>query len=395
MITWPFVIFILIFIAVIGGHFIFAYRSWWTSRGEPPSDIDPHYVRLEDYFGRSFRLKVSEWLNLPVEVYMPDGTTFIRKGAERIHISDELAYPSQTKSHDILVVRGPFRCGAGCVFSREIYVHEDAAIGPGSQVQSVAVDGNLTLGSNVHVARWVDSLGDMEIGPDCHVGARATAGRILRLQNGVQVKSAFARTICVSSNGSGIPAEMVKELNPKIEIPLPATDEGRSQAIPEVNLRELIKLSPECWLYRGDFKPSSSIRIKTKLIVKGDCVIPSGSVVENDLKAEGTIQVGAGSVCMGNVIADGDIWFGPSSRFHGIVHAGGTLRLSKEVRGGIEGKAAAAYAAGTVTVGDNVVVHGKLASGEQVEVAVGVRDSGSRKGIVDSPEVAYDHVLSR
>jgi len=126
-------------------------------------------------------------------------------------------------------------------------------------------------------------------------------------------------------------------------------------------------------------EPSAAIQVKTKLIVKGDCILPSGSVVEGDLKVNGIIYVGARSVCRGNVIADGDICFGPSSRFHGIVHAGRTLRLSSGVRGGVEGALVVAYAGETVTLEDDVVVHGKVASGDRVEVVPEVANEGHQE----------------
>ena len=128
-------------------------------------------------------------------------------------------------------------------------------------------------------------------------------------------------------------------------------------------------LSTHCWLYGPDFRPSASLKTTTDLIVKGDCMIPAGSIVEADLKASGTIQIGARSICRGNIIAGGDIRFDHSSSFLGIVHAGKTLRLEKGVRGGTEHSKVAAFAADGVTIGNDVVVHGKLASGGLVVVA--------------------------
>jgi predicted acyltransferase (DUF342 family) len=382
LIPWPFIAFTIVFAALICAHFISAYRSWWASRGEQPSDIDPDYVKLEDYFGRSFRLKVSEWLDSPIRACMPDGTLLIKKGKEQIRASGSLNCPPQSTSDEILVVRGSFRCGEDCAFSREIYAYEDAAVGAGTRVQSIAADGNLVLGSNTHVARWVDSIGNLEIGKGCCVGARATAGNVLSLQNGARVRSAFAPTICVSSDQRETIKERAKALIPEIVIPQLVAGSGKSPQKTKtggVDSRELHMLNTECWLYHGDLKPSAPIRINTKLIVKGDCVLPSGSVVEGDLKAEGNFRIGADSVCRGNVIADGDIWFGPASRFHGIVHAGKALHLSSGVRGGTESALVAVYAADTVTIEDDVIVHGKVASGELVKVAAEKKDSSVRR----------------
>ena len=224
--AWPFILYTIVIALLVYAHFIMAYRSWRISRGEESSDIDPNYVRLEDYFGRSFRLKVSEWLKLPVQVALPDGTLSIKKGRERILVSNSAEYPPQSKSDDILVVRGGFRCGAGGVFGREIYAHGDALIGAGTLIQSMAVDGNLILGHAVRVARWVDSLGDMEIGADSSVRARATAGKILRLSKGSRAGSVFAPTVCTSRDGPVKTVDTVAEPAPTLEIPAPAAEAG-------------------------------------------------------------------------------------------------------------------------------------------------------------------------
>ncbi len=371
--AWPFVAFTFIFAALVCAHFFLAYRAWWRSRGEEATDIDPNYVRLEDYFARSFRLKLREWLDLPVQAANPDGSVSITKGAERIRVIQSAEYPPQSRSDDILVVRGSFRCCGSSVFSREIYVRESASIGPGSRLQSIAADGNLVLGSGVSVARWADCLGDLEIGPNATVRARATAGKTLCLGYGAQVGSAFAPTIFTHSDGRQELKEAAELPAPKIEIPFTGIGKPAEYG---VDLWKLRMLSTECWLYDGDLKPFVTLRARTKLIVKGDCVIPAGSILEGDLKAEGSIQIGARSICRGNVVAGGDIWLGPSSRFSGIVHAGKTLRLGAGVLGGTEEAKVAAFATDSVLVDDDVIVHGKLASGDRVVVRPAVEIGG-------------------
>ncbi len=376
--VWPFVAFTIIFAGFVYIHFFLAYRAWRISRGEEATDIDPNYVRIEDYFARSFRLKVSEWLKLPVQAAESDGSLSIVKGTERICISQSAAYPPQSRSDDILVVRGSFKCSAGCVFSREIYVREHASVGPGSHLQSIAADGNLALANDVRAARWVDSLGDLEIGTNSIVGARATAGGNLRLGNGATVGSAAARTVHTSYGRPPMTILTVEPPAPKLEIPRPEADSKTTgtKANPGLDWKKLKMLSATCWLYNGNLKPSVPLRTKTALIVRGDCIIPAGSVLEGDLKAKGSIRIGTLSICRGNVIAGRDIWFEPSSSFHGIVHAGKTLRLGSDVCGGTESARVVAFASESVVIEDDVVVHGKLASdGRVVAVTEAVKRS--------------------
>ena len=113
MSAWPFLIFALLFAMLVCLHFYLAYRAWQGSREEQGFDIDPEYVRMEDYFARSFRLKVAEWLKLPPLSLAPDGGRVIRKGRELIQVSGRADYPPRSRSDDILVVQGPFAGVAG------------------------------------------------------------------------------------------------------------------------------------------------------------------------------------------------------------------------------------------------------------------------------------------
>jgi predicted acyltransferase (DUF342 family) len=138
-------------------------------------------------------------------------------------------------------------------------------------------------------------------------------------------------------------------------------------------------LGPDSCLYDGDFKPTAGLRVKTKLIVKGDCTIPAGSVLESDLKAKGFVHVGSGSVCRGNVISEGEIRFDSGSRFYGVVHAGRTLRLSSGVCGGRMDASVAAFSADTLFIENGVVVHGKVASGTRVVAASAINKGSSSR----------------
>ena len=365
--AWPFIAFSIVFAALVSAHFLPAFRSWRISRHEQTSNIDLRYVRLEDYFARSFRFKLSEWLKLSVWAADPDGSRLIRKGKEYIRISDVAEYPAETISNNILAVEGSFKCYEACTFHREIYVRGDASIGSGTQLQSIATDGNLTLGTKVRIARWADSQGNMEIGAKSIIHSRATAGGTLLLKNGAQVKSAFAPLGCTSEKDPDIAAKSNETLPPPIEFPSCATNaENENQCGSGVDPSRLRMLSPDCWIYDGDFRPSKPLRFTAALIVRGNCDIPPGSVLEKDLKSRQSISVGAGCLCRGNVIAEKAIWLGPFSRFCGIVHAGKTLRLCAGVQGGTEKANVAAFAEETLSIEKNVIVYGKLASADLV-----------------------------
>lgn len=370
MTALPFVIFSLIFVALVCAHFVPAYRAWSASRTQVVSDIDAGYVRVEDYFARSFRAKVSEWCKLPPCAALPDGTRIVKKGKERLRIANSCQYPPQSQSDEVLIVCGGFLCGAGCAFHREIFVSGDAAIGAGSRLQSIAADGNLTIGNGVRIARWVDSAGELKIGARANVGSRATAGRSIHLQDGAQVKSAFAPTVSTGLRDAASAPNPESPPLPELEIPVRRTAPAKADILAKagIDIGKLIEQEPYCWMYDGDLRPAVPVRILTGLIVRGDCILPAGSVIERDIKSKATLTVGARSTCRGNAIADGDLSLGASTRFLGVVHSGGTLQIHSGVHGGDPAAHVAAYAADTLLLSGNVVIHGKVAAGDSVIV---------------------------
>ncbi len=371
MSAWPFILFSIVFIGLVCAHFLPSYRAWVRTRGEHPADIDPNYVRIEDYFARSFRLKMSEWLKLPVHQNKADGTKIIVKGDERIRVSGPCDYPSKSESDEILAVDGDFQCGTDCVFHREIHVRGNAVVGAGTRLQSIAVDGNLLLGSGVAVTRWADSTGEMKIGSGAFVRARATSGTHIEIERGAGIGSAFAPMVSTVGGGLDCEASTAEMQISRIELPgsAGATGAGGERERQWLDRAKLHKIGPDSWLYRSSLVPPMPLLVKVNLIIRGDCILPAGSLVEGDLKARGRIEVKEGSTCTGNVVAEGDILFEQSSSFHGVVHTGRTLRLGRGVTGGKIGKKVSAYAAGTLTLEDNVVVYGKVSSGDRVVAA--------------------------
>jgi hypothetical protein len=298
---------------------------------------------------------------------MPGGIRIIQKGNERIRVSGSLEHPWNTRMDDIQVLQGTFWCGTGCLFTREIYAQGDAFVGAGTRLQAIAADGNLTLAPGVRVARWVDCAGEMEIGADSIIGSRATAKKSIHMHKGAQVASAFA-PIVTTARRPNPGSQTVPELAPPTLEITPPGEVFRDLGKLKIDPRKLSPLGADCWLHNGDLKPSVPIRLKSKLVIKGDFFIPDGSILEQDVKAHGRILVGVGALCMGSVIAGRDILFGPVSRFRDVVHAGRELRLGSGVCGGEPGAPVSAFAAERLSLDDNVAVYGKVASAGSVFV---------------------------
>lgn len=358
-------------------HFALAHRAWRRLAARTANEIDLQYLRIEDYFGRSFRAKLEEWLRLPEA---PDSTPQLRtidKGGERILALGASACPPQRVSEHILVVQGDFQAGSGCYFTREIYVAGNCEIGSNARLQAIAVDGALRLGSRVVVRRWVDTRGAVYVGRDSRIDSRLTSRTSITLAPGARVLSAYAPEVSTAGRTED-PTVGYSRPPQALEIP-PHIQPRTLASVDGFHPRLLRQVSADTWVYRGHLRLSIPLHLRAKLIVHGDCVLARGSYLEDDLKATGSIVVGASSRCRGAVAADRDVVLEQNVLFEYVIYANRQIVLRQGVRGYGE-RPVVASAGQHLWVEPDVVVRGKLASGLHV-VAIPqgflVEDSGA------------------
>lgn len=349
-------------------HFAVAHLAWDRLRGREASDIDMAYVRLEDYFGQSFRSKLQRWRRLP-----EDGTSnpFYRsvwKGEERLLLGGSAHFPDRNHSDAILVVDGDFTCGPRCTFAREIYVKRDCQIGKHSRLQSIAVDGDLTLGPKTSVVRWADAGGCLELRSEAQVGYRATAGGEIRLNPGARAVSLTGTEVSTCQrDDESVELPAAQPPGSGIILLSPAlTPAGARPSGDGLESDRLRALADDCWIYDGDLILGEPLRLQGRLVVRGSLIVPAGSYLEQDVKATEGVSVGHSSVIRGNLVAGGDLWIGSASFFSGVLWAGRNLRLSHTVRGLAESAAVMVYAGNVVKIESNVVIQGKVAAGNYV-----------------------------
>ncbi|HWZ29701.1 MAG TPA: hypothetical protein VNX18_00100 [Bryobacteraceae bacterium] len=367
-IAWRFLLFAAAFGLLMYLQFYLGHRQWNRLKGEQAGEIDVNYVRTENYMAQSFRMKVKDWLQLPVSQDREFGPV-IMKGHERIRTLAGMDLADHATCDDILVLEQNFSCGQGCSLTREVLVHGNSNIGSESRLQSMAADGDLMLGEKVSVARWVDSNGELTLSAGCHVGSRVTSLTRIRLGLGVEIPSASAPQIVTAEWDSKLPGEDPASRD-LLEIAFPDGSEAveESLAAAKLNAKRFVQLGGDTWLYKGEVRPPVPVRLRRKLAVAGDCYFPEGTVLEFDVKAGGSIFLGPSCVIRGNLVADGHIFLGPGCRFSGLVHAEKTLLLSRGTRGFRVDGMVAAYAGEELSLETDVALKGKIASGARAVV---------------------------
>jgi hypothetical protein len=367
----PFLLFSVLVMGVLYLHFALAHWAWRKLRHQPAPEIDTKYVRIEDYFAQSFRHKLEQWLKAPAAVAPTGEFRRIRKHGEWIMVCGSANYPANSENDEILALEGDFTCGGRCTFNREIHSRGSAAVGVKTRLQAIAVEGTLRLKSGTRVMRWADSAGAMTLEGGVLVRSRVTSRTSIELAQGARVLSAFAPEV-TTPRKSDAPEPPATSEEPALEIPAPGL-EGRHPLLQKMagfDPDRLTAMGPECWAYHGHFRPDAVVRIKSKIVVHGNCSCPAGSILEDDVKAAGTIHLGPRSVAKGSLVAILDVILGPGCVFESVIHAGRTARLSTGVRGVRRDMPVAAYGKREVCLEDDVVVQGKVASLNRVIAVV-------------------------
>lgn len=358
-----FFLFTLFFCAIFYIHFSVAHRAWRQIKGRQSAELDMGYVRMEDYFGQSFRTKLAGWIKtLPRATNSSTGLRVFDKGNERIFVAGGAQYPPGRKEREILVIEGDFLCGRDCDFEKELMVKGNCSIGQDTQLQALAVDGTLHVGEGVRVRRWVDAVKHLTMGADAVVSSRVTSRTSIEFLPGAQALSLFAPEVFTEGRHE---SELQIEMAPAVIVQLPHPEKDATAAN-GYDPEKLFSMGGNTYLYNGNLHLTAPLHLRSAFVVRGDFSCPKESLLEADLKASGSITIGAASVVKGNLVAGGDMALKPNSYFQGLLHAGGAMRLSRGVRGLREKLPVAAYAAGVVTMESNVVVNGKLASGQRV-----------------------------
>lgn len=358
-----FFLYALLFCLLFYGHFALAHRAWLTMRGRHSGELDMGYVRIEDYFGQSFRTKLAGWMQtLPKASNSTAGLTTFDKGPEKIYATGSVRYPAGRTEHGILAIDGDFACGSACRFERELLVKGDCSIGEDSTAQALAVDGALHIGRGSRIQRWADAAGAVTLGPDSHAGSRVTSRASIEFLAGAQAFSLFAPVVFTESRLDAAPPSAARPAD-VVVVPHPLADALEEHGY---SPRRLYAMGANTYLYDGDLSVTAPLHLRYPLVVRGNFWCARESLIEADLKAHGSITVGAASVVKGNLTAERDIVLHPNTYFQGLLHAGRDLRLTRGVRGLRDTLPVAAYATGVLTVESNVVVHGKLASARRV-----------------------------
>ena len=357
-----FIVFSLLFFGLLYAHFSLAHIVWAGARGRNSAELDMDYVRIEDYFGRSFRGKVQEWLQLPYEGSQTGAMRVIDRGVEKVIVGGKGMFPENRRERLAMILEDDFECQPDCHFERELMVSGNAHVGQASKLQALACDGSAKLDRGVTVRRWLDVEGPLEMEADCKVMSKVCSRHSIYFGPGSEALSLFAPEI----ETEGRLETAARNLPEPREVVLIPHAANVTEPVHGYDPKLLFSMGGGSYLYNGDLKLTVPLHVRAPLVVKGDVETMEGSMFEADMKVKGFVKIGAMSMIRGNLVSEGGMELSQGVFFQGVLHAGGDIVLKHGVRGLGEAPVVV-YSSQMLMVESNVVVRGKLAAGDKVK----------------------------
>ncbi len=370
-----YLVLLLLFFLFFSVSLYFGYQEWRHPIDAVPLAMDVDYVRIENYFGRSFRAKMREWLAeaLPDGVAAGDSTTAERRttpSGEHLLLLPGGRVGNEEGREEIICSAGDLSLAEGAMFHREIYCRGQLETESKVSLQSVAADGNVYLGTDNDVARWVDAHGTITIRNGAVVGSRVSSLVSIELERWVSARSLYAPRICTPSRGAYLDSRGAMESEDASSIVggKPRAGGNSSDAKGKPKFLEGVRctlLAPGTWLVQADLNVPPGSRVEDNLIVKGALTTGSRCVLSRDVKAT-RLLLGERNHALGNLTAEGRLEVGAGSFVARNITAESDVRLATGVRVGRPESLAAVSATGEIVLEQDVAVCGKLSAGRWI-----------------------------
>ena len=304
-----------LFVAVPGAVMVPALRELVRPKDDAPMPIDLRDGRDPHHRGVVLReaLAVSS-LTDPSSIALD--VRVIRAGAE---MGDALAPGSLT-----------FEPGSS---GRAVHAAGRVRLLDGAQVNALAADQSVATGDGVTVRDLLDAVGAVRIGRRCQIARCVSAERI---SMGAEGRFAY------------LSAPIIRTAN---------ADPGDEGDASEIEAHELTIEDAVIWC-KDRMSIPIGMHLERDVVAYGDVHIGADTRIDGTVKAHGSITVGPRARIGGNLIARKNIQLGPDAEVAGNIFADGDLSLARGCRVGRPGAIKTAHAGGTLRLGREVAVYG-------------------------------------
>ncbi|MEM2960755.1 MAG: hypothetical protein QXU67_04035, partial [Candidatus Bathyarchaeia archaeon] len=320
-----------IFVGMLFIPFIPSILEIRNPKEDEPLAITMDYTKDPRYFGRSFRRRLSV---IPALEEFEEGIKTVRLSKEEIiEIKRAQTIFSGESINHIFYVIGDAFSDNNITFKKEIYVRGKLTIGENNTLRAIACDGDVFLGANTKIIRWLDAEGSIETMNNCDLGISCTCEKALIVDKNCSFNRLYGKPIVTYNYKEAGPelidkeATYVKAETPDIVRTIEDTAlirEGNMTIEPFTTLVKDIVVKGNLYIKRG-------AAVKASMKVYGETFIESGAQIYGDIFSEGPVKVGEDAVILGDVFSQSAVYIEKGAR----IGKNGTIKSvigKKEVR---------------------------------------------------------------
>lgn len=351
----------LIVIAAIA-PFVPGWIELRRGKDSAPLHIDMEYSKSPLFFGNNFDALLHNGLfpatGAEDEVAHPRAleqkdytVTISRPEKVSVFTAPDWTFAPFARAKNIVYATGNLEAGEGARFAKEVCVEGNANIAAKARLRAILCKGDLSLGQDVAVSRWIDARGQkLLVGPDCNLGRNAVSGGLLLLNKGCKFTNLFGSPVRTYD----APA---KEL-------LPAEGNIREHALVTTSLLLSIPAGAE---------------MRNNIVASQDLKICSGSTVYGDIKGHRNVELEDNVTIHGTIVADHNITIRSNCRVSGNVFAQGDICIGFNSTVGKAGHTKSIISRSAVRLEPAVTVYGYIVSerGEVTEASNTCTPSGN------------------
>lgn len=298
-----------------------------------PLFISMDYIRNPRYFGKAFKRLLHR---ATAGFTLSPGIRDVKLSKdEKVELAHSANISAETEIKHMLYVIGEFVSASRTRFIKEVYVTDNATIGPYNIFQAFAGDLDVTVGEGTQFLRWIDADGDIRIEKGCNLGINTSSGGKLVIGSECLFRRLFGMPIVTGKHYDEV--EDKKEKHLSFSEPLPSVSSF---------VRKKDSYIPPGTIFDGN------------IVFTRDVLIGSGTVIKGDVKCYGKIVLQENVTIEGNIFADKDIIVGQNAKIRGHIFSQMSVYISEKTMISCSDKIKSVIGKKSISIEQGVIIYG-------------------------------------
>lgn len=305
--------------------------------------INQDKVRDPRYFGKAFASLVEKNIETA-----KDGKIRLSKEETYLDGNEQKEYPDTIEK--LVICRDKEFCPPqNKEFLKEIYSEVNTFIKGNNILRALYGRGDIVLGNNTEIIRWVDAEGTVAIYDACDLGISTTSAVRMSIGKNCKFRRLFAPQICLGQYPGKISDPKVGKDKRIYRLAVQTDREKNVRYINKemVNEDGVVDFSVLSW---------KNVSVTERIIVKGD------------LRSHKGVRLCEGAIVVGNIFAEKDIVLERDTCVLGNVFSQSNIYMAKGAAVGKQGTISSVIARGTIKAEPGTFVFGYMSCEKQGEI---------------------------